>query len=185
MKNLEESKNGCNFASQSGNKTEVSEAKAKGLRFPRFSGVVVQLVRIHACHAWGRGFESRPYRRGERKSSSVNIYVTCCSFSFILFSRHLSDSYTSFCSLYLSRLLIPIPDRNQLLHTKYTGKFEKMLNSTFFRTFQCKYIVPAFVFSPFFPIFTRSSYECFNAELRPISSYEYESLNHWIFIYGT
>ena len=26
------------------------------------NGVVVQLVRIHACHAWGRGFESRPYR---------------------------------------------------------------------------------------------------------------------------
>ncbi|MEY2702999.1 MAG: hypothetical protein RLY43_1637, partial [Bacteroidota bacterium] len=23
-------------------------------------GLVVQLVRIHACHAWGRGFESRP-----------------------------------------------------------------------------------------------------------------------------
>jgi hypothetical protein len=25
-------------------------------------GLVVQLVRIHACHAWGRGFESRPVR---------------------------------------------------------------------------------------------------------------------------
>lgn len=25
-------------------------------------GLVVQLVRIHACHAWGRGFESRPDR---------------------------------------------------------------------------------------------------------------------------
>ena len=25
-------------------------------------GAVVQLVRIHACHAWGRGFESRPHR---------------------------------------------------------------------------------------------------------------------------
>ena len=25
-------------------------------------GPVVQLVRIHACHAWGRGFESRPDR---------------------------------------------------------------------------------------------------------------------------
>ena len=25
-------------------------------------GSVVQLVRIHACHAWGRGFESRPDR---------------------------------------------------------------------------------------------------------------------------
>ena len=26
-------------------------------------GLVVQLVRIHACHAWGRGFESRPDRQ--------------------------------------------------------------------------------------------------------------------------
>ena len=25
-------------------------------------GAVVQLVRIQACHAWGRGFESRPDR---------------------------------------------------------------------------------------------------------------------------
>ena len=27
------------------------------------TGAVVQLVRIHACHAWGRGFESRPHRK--------------------------------------------------------------------------------------------------------------------------
>ena len=26
------------------------------------TGVVVQLVRIRACHARGRGFESRPFR---------------------------------------------------------------------------------------------------------------------------
>ena len=27
------------------------------------TGAVVQLVRIHACHAWGRGFDSRPHRK--------------------------------------------------------------------------------------------------------------------------
>jgi hypothetical protein len=32
-------------------------------------GVVVQLVRIHACHAWGRGFESRPFRFFNIKNS--------------------------------------------------------------------------------------------------------------------
>ncbi len=31
-------------------------------------GVVVQLVRMPACHAGGREFESRPYRNKERKS---------------------------------------------------------------------------------------------------------------------
>ena len=25
-------------------------------------GALVQLVRIHACHAWGHGFESRTFR---------------------------------------------------------------------------------------------------------------------------
>ena len=30
-------------------------------------GAVVQLVRIHACHAWGRGFESRPHRKKQSK----------------------------------------------------------------------------------------------------------------------
>ena len=34
----------------------------KGLKKINF-GVLVQLVRIHACHAWGHGFESRTHRK--------------------------------------------------------------------------------------------------------------------------
>ncbi len=33
------------------------------------SGPVVQLVRIHACHAWGREFESRPDRQQMKRLS--------------------------------------------------------------------------------------------------------------------
>ena len=36
-------------------------------------GAVVQLVRIHACHAWGRGFESRPHRK--KQSERVASFV--------------------------------------------------------------------------------------------------------------
>ena len=35
------------------------------------NGAVVQLVRIHACHAWGREFESRPHRKKEMQSASL------------------------------------------------------------------------------------------------------------------
>ena len=49
------------------------------------NGVVVQLVRIPACHAGGRGFESRPYRRGERRMSNIkNIMFLNYSFFFYI-----------------------------------------------------------------------------------------------------
>ncbi len=38
-------------------------------------GAVVQLVRIHACHAWGRGFESRPHRQKAFCSSESFFYL--------------------------------------------------------------------------------------------------------------
>ena len=43
--------------SQSGNNDTQREQIHKKL-----NGVLVQLVRIHACHAWGHGFESRTHR---------------------------------------------------------------------------------------------------------------------------
>ena len=39
-------------------------------------GGVVQLVRIHACHAWGRGFEPRRSRQlGKKLSERVAFFV--------------------------------------------------------------------------------------------------------------
>ena len=39
----------------------------------KLKGALVQLVRIHACHAWGHGFESRTHRFLRKGKSSVNI----------------------------------------------------------------------------------------------------------------
>ena len=55
--------NGCIFAPHYSNNDE---------------GLVVQLVRIHACHAWGRGFESRPDRQYKRSLSQVGgLFLPC------------------------------------------------------------------------------------------------------------
>ena len=42
------------------------------------NGVLVQLVRIHACHAWGHGFESRTHRENLR---AMQFYcIALCSY---------------------------------------------------------------------------------------------------------
>ena len=40
------------------------------------NGVVVQLVRISACHAEGRGFESRPHRKSLLSSGLFALYIS-------------------------------------------------------------------------------------------------------------
>ena len=48
----------------------AATAGSRRRRGPQIQGVVVQLVRIPACHAGGRGFESRPLRQSTRANPS-------------------------------------------------------------------------------------------------------------------
>ena len=50
-KAIADSKKSTTFASQS-----------REMATKKLNGALVQLVRIHACHAWGHGFESRTHR---------------------------------------------------------------------------------------------------------------------------
>ena len=38
-------------------------------------GALVQLVRIHACHAWGHGFESRTHRKSLPNNLGGSFYM--------------------------------------------------------------------------------------------------------------
>ena len=53
------------------------------------SGLVVQLVRIHACHAWGREFESRPDRQPKSRVPQPHRLGDFC-FSWLVTSSRLA-----------------------------------------------------------------------------------------------
>ena len=50
------------------------ERESVGRETIKIIGALVQLVRIHACHAWGHGFESRTHRNNISKPLKVNHF---------------------------------------------------------------------------------------------------------------
>ena len=48
------------------------ERESIGRKIIKIIGALVQLVRIHACHAWGHGFESRTHRTSQTKNPLVS-----------------------------------------------------------------------------------------------------------------
>ena len=50
------------------------ERESVGRETIKIIGALVQLVRIHACHAWGHGFESRTHRNNTLKPLKVNHF---------------------------------------------------------------------------------------------------------------
>ena len=58
------------------------------------NGAVVQLVRIHACHAWGRGFESRPHRKKKQRCFFFFLLNSPASVRTISSLFHKHNNYT-------------------------------------------------------------------------------------------
>lgn len=67
--------------SQTGNNSAPPASHSDRGAIKQNNGAVVQPVRIQACHAWGRGFESRPHRRGERKEQYGKLRFPIALFS--------------------------------------------------------------------------------------------------------
>ena len=77
------------------------ERESVGRETIKIIGALVQLVRIHACHAWGHGFESRTHRFLRKGKSSVNIELQSFFYHSLLHTPSTSkDIFFSYISLW-------------------------------------------------------------------------------------
>ena len=61
------------------------ERESVGRETIKIIGALVQLVRIHACHAWGHGFESRTHRQKHEPSHFFDVRAHGCFASMCIF----------------------------------------------------------------------------------------------------
>ena len=71
------------------------------------TGALVQLVRIHACHAWGRVFESRTHRKSLGAISRAFFIPLQYQHSFKLQGLFFKKTLTS------QKIYIPLPMKNK------------------------------------------------------------------------
>jgi putative endonuclease len=90
-------------------------------------GPVVQLVRIHACHAWGRGFESRPDRKGGHQKEAP--FFIMAYFVYILYSNSSKTYYKGFTENPKQRLFQHNNDLSKF--TKDKGPWEMVYLAEF------------------------------------------------------
>ena len=62
------------------------ERESIGRKIIKIIGALVQLVRIHACHAWGHGFESRTHRLQKTTNISKSKKISSKSATLGIFS---------------------------------------------------------------------------------------------------
>ena len=70
------------------------ERESVGRETIKIIGALVQLVRIHACHAWGHGFESRTHRN--KKAPKV---LNFRSFFVVVYRKNSLNKLSNFFNL--------------------------------------------------------------------------------------
>ena len=56
-------------------KSSTFASQSREIANKKINGALVQLVRIHACHAWGHGFESRTHREERNTKVFLSFFV--------------------------------------------------------------------------------------------------------------